>query len=41
MLQLLSDYIANSDKLSHNNREYLMKIALSIENALVPDKAKR
>ena len=38
MFQLLSDYIANSDKLSHNNREYLLKIALSIENALVPDK---
>ena len=41
MLQLLSDYIANSDKLSNNNREYLLKIALSIENVLVPDKAKR
>ena len=41
MLQLLSDYIANSDKLSHNNREYLLKIALSIESVLVPDKSKR
>jgi hypothetical protein len=41
MFQLLSDYIANSDKLSHNNREYLLKIALSIENVLVPDKTKR
>jgi hypothetical protein len=41
MFQLLSDYIVNSDKLSHNNREYLLKIALSIENVLVPDKAKR
>ena len=41
MFQLLSDYIANSDKLSHNNLEYLLKIALSIEKALVPDKAKR
>lgn len=38
MFQLLSDYIANSDKLSHNNREYLLKIALSIESVLVPDK---
>ncbi|MBL7149343.1 MAG: hypothetical protein ISS80_04645 [Candidatus Cloacimonetes bacterium] len=38
MLQLLSDYIANSDKLSNNNREYLLKIALSIESVLVPDK---
>jgi hypothetical protein len=41
MFQLLSDYIVNSDKLSDNNLEYLLKIALSIENALVPDKAKR
>ena len=41
MLQLLSDYIANSDKLSNNNREYLLKIALSIESVLVPDKSKR
>jgi hypothetical protein len=41
MFQLLSDYIANSGKLSHNNREYLLKIALSIENVLVPDKAER
>ena len=41
ILQLLSDYIADSDKLSHNNREYLLKIALSIENVLVPDKAKQ
>lgn len=41
MFQLLSDYIANSDKLSHNNREYLLKIALSIENVLVPNKIKR
>jgi len=38
ILQLLSDYIADSDNMSHNNREYLMKIALSIENVLVPDK---
>jgi hypothetical protein len=41
MFQLLSDYIANSDKLSNNNREYLLKIALSIENVLVPNKIKR
>ena len=41
MFQLLSDYIANSDKLSYNNREYLLKIALSIESALVPGRTEQ